>query len=144
MYSPTARLPCIQKASDRSQKSKIESLLYSPYYAKARNEWRDPSPRNTATKKHRSISDTGPGIEPQSSCTDCDVTVLREMPPTFELISAMSRHPRSPRSLHAAFKPATTPGPGTVWAFTRSAHSAVRNVPPTRQASQMYWQARYE
>ena len=63
--------------------SKIKSSLYSPYYAEACNELRDPSPRLSAwaTQLRRNISTvasrwrhcanlTGPGIEPQTSRTD--------------------------------------------------------------------------
>ena len=62
---------------------KIESSLYSPYYAEERNEWRGPSPRlsacatqlrtNIATmaSRWRHCDDLiGPGIEAQTSRTD--------------------------------------------------------------------------
>ena len=46
---------------DGKMKKQIKPSLYSLYYAKARNQWRGPSPRlsvctvhNTAPKKHRS------------------------------------------------------------------------------------------
>ena len=61
----------------------IKSSLYSPYYAEACNELRDPSPllsawatqlrRNVATVASRwrhCVNLTGPGVEPQTSRTD--------------------------------------------------------------------------
>ena len=65
------------------QKIKIKSSLYSPYYAEACDELRDPSPllsawaaqlrRNVAAvaSQWRHCADlTSPGIEPQTSRTD--------------------------------------------------------------------------
>ena len=64
-------------------KKKIKSSLYSPYYAKACNEVRGPSPRLSAwaTQIQKNIATvasdwrhcvdlTGPGIKPQTSRTD--------------------------------------------------------------------------
>ena len=74
----------IKKSNQKiKSKNQIKSSLYSPYYAEACNELRDPSPRLSAwaTQLRRNIATvasrwrhcvdlTGPGIEPQTSRTD--------------------------------------------------------------------------
>ena len=68
---------------EKKYQNQIKSSLYSPYYAEACNELRNPSPRLSAwaTQLRRNVATvasrwrycvdlTGSGIEPQTSRTD--------------------------------------------------------------------------
>ena len=63
--------------------------IYSRYYAEACNGWRDPSPRlsvgqhssEETSQRWRAFEDSaydffGPGIEPQTSCTDSNIATV--------------------------------------------------------------------